>query len=799
MRYLKKIKDFVSAYISLSNDNDLLKYENQLLLYCSVPVMLMTACANLLLVTIFDSSIIHLALVNSLMMLGFAFLLLTIEKLLKNENKKTIFYISIYTLSLIILVVRFYSYVGPTVWTIAFTAVLISMSRNNKLMMKVISATILILGVYVSVADLNFNNGILYRISQFVAFAILFIIGSTIQYISSQRYHKIKEHLSQTELLSKITFEFISINSKNFDNKIDKMLKLSGQHCNVDRTLFFQLSKDQKKIICTHEWCALGVKSRKMKTSLSVSDAPGMFEQIRNRNIIVVSSLEQLPLEATRLKEILFSMNVKSFVTIPVVIKDEIGGFLIFESIQDSRNWSEENKKMLSVMANSLGDAISRVESEKVIKHMAFYDPLTDLPNRALFHERLEKTIAHAQQHEKQIFVMYIDLDSFKIVNDTLGHQAGDTLLVQVARKLSACLGEGEFVARFGGDEFVVLIPDVNHEDGIQNSAEKIMASFNESYTINNHEFFVTASAGIAVYPFDGDDANMLIKNADMAMYSSKEQGNNLFTFCSPVMKEDLQKKVQITNLLYRAQEKNELILYYQPQVSVQNREIIGLEALLRWQNPEHGMIPPSVFIPLAEQTGLIHSIGQWVLETACRQNKSWQDMNLQPVRMAVNLSVEQFRNPNLVEIVSKALSSTGLSPEYLELEITESVAIRETNYIKHILTQLKNLGVTISIDDFGTEYSSLARLKQLPIDRIKMAMQFVHGIANSDKDEAIAKVIINLAKNLGLKVIAEGVETNIQLDFLVGSICDEVQGYYFYKPMPAAEIQCILENTSLQ
>jgi EAL domain-containing protein (putative c-di-GMP-specific phosphodiesterase class I) len=279
-----------------------------------------------------------------------------------------------------------------------------------------------------------------------------------------------------------------------------------------------------------------------------------------------------------------------------------------------------------------------------------------------------------------------------------------------------------------------------------------------------------------------------------MAMYKAKELGKNQVAFCTPEMKDDIEKKVMMTNLLYRAQQRNEFVLYYQPLIHVDTEEIIGVEALLRWDNPELGLISPSEFIPLAEQTGLINPIGRWVLKEACRQLKQWQDDGLTPVRVAVNLSVEQFHNPNLIAHIREALEETGLDPSYLELEITESVAIRETNYISKVLQEIKDLGVSISIDDFGTEYSSLSRIKQLPIDRIKMAMQFVHGIPLSTKDEAIAKIIINLGGSLGLKVIAEGVETDCQFDFLKNRVCDEVQGYYFYRPMPAADIERLLQ-----
>lgn len=296
---------------------------------------------------------------------------------------------------------------------------------------------------------------------------------------------------------------------------------------------------------------------------------------------------------------------------------------------------------------------------------------------------------------------------------------------------------------------------------------------------VKDQELFITASLGIAIYPVDGDSTDELIKNADLAMYNSKQKGKNQYALCTSDMKEDVLKKMKLTNSLYRALERNELVLYYQPQVSVLTKEIVGLEALIRWNNPELGLIPPNIFIPLAEQSGLINPIGQWVLETACKQNKVWQNMGLPNLRMAVNLSVEQFRDQELVSIIERILNETGMKSKHLELEVTESIAIEGKEHIINVLHKLKALGATISIDDFGTEYSSLSRLKTLPVDRIKIDMQFVQGISEGNKDEAIAKTIIQLAKNLELNVIAEGVETEVQFEFFNKYMCDEIQGYF--------------------
>lgn len=333
----------------------------------------------------------------------------------------------------------------------------------------------------------------------------------------------------------------------------------------------------------------------------------------------------------------------------------------------------------------------------------------------------------------------------------------------------------------------------IHKEEDIHKVAQTIMGIFDEPFNVQSHEFFVTASAGVAIYPNDGEDGASLIKHADIALYKAKEDGKNQYLICSEIMKNEVAEQIKLTNQLYRALDRGEFVLYYQPQINIQTEELIGVEALIRWQHPEMGMVSPAAFIPLAEQTGLITTIGEWVLKTACAQNKAWQLKGLKPVQVAVNLSVQQFRTSDLVQVVKSTLAKTGLSPEHLELEITESIAIKESAAIISILNELKAIGLSIAIDDFGTEYSSLSRVKQLPIDRIKMAMQFVRGIGKNQKDEAIANVIIRLAKNLNVKIIAEGVETRDQLEFLKSEACDEVQGYYYYKPMVADEIEKLL------
>ena len=434
-----------------------------------------------------------------------------------------------------------------------------------------------------------------------------------------------------------------------------------------------------------------------------------------------------------------------------------------------------------------------RKRIQKEIEHLAYYDHLTGLPNRLMLLNRLNLAIDLAKRIEKPIGILFMDLDGFKVVNDTMGHVQGDELLKAVASRLHKLVRKSDTVARMGGDEFIIMAQNLGRADKIERIAEKIFEVFKKPFLLNNQEVYMTASIGISLFPADGESGEMLIKNADLAMYDAKEKGKNQCAFCTSIMKELVAENMMLSNGLYRAMERNELEVYYQPQISFLSGKIVGLEALLRWNHPDLGVVSPEKFIHLAEQTGLIIPIGAWVLRQVCQQNKTWQDAGLPLIRIAVNLSIVQFQNPEIVNEIQGILAEADLPPQYLELEITESIAMRDTSFIIKVLSAFKKIGVYLSIDDFGTEFSSLKCLKLLPIDRIKIPMPFIQGINRDEKDEAITKAIIVLAKNMGMDIIAEGVETVQQQAFLSQQQCDVMQGYYYYKPMPEKEIEKIL------
>jgi diguanylate cyclase (GGDEF)-like protein/PAS domain S-box-containing protein len=427
-------------------------------------------------------------------------------------------------------------------------------------------------------------------------------------------------------------------------------------------------------------------------------------------------------------------------------------------------------------------------ESQEKLDYLAHHDPLTSLPNRLLFNDRLLHAIGRATRVGQQLAVMFIDLDRFKNVNDTLGHHVGDELLKQVAGALGQRLREGDTLARLGGDEFIVLLENVDGSYGAGQVAAKMMALFEQPFLVAEHELFVTGSIGISLFPADGQDANLLVRNADVAMYQAKSRGRNGYQFYSPDMDGEGVERLRMEALLRRAIERSEIFLHYQPQVDIGSGQLIGVEALVRWHNPELGLVSPVRFIPMAEDTGFINQIGEWVLFEACRQMRRWDEAGLAVPKMAVNLSVRQVERGAMTALVAQVLEETGLAPRRLQLEVTESV-IMNTGDALAFVHELHAIGVGLAIDDFGTGYSSLAYLKQLPVDVLKIDRSFIKDIAVDANDEAIAVAIIQLGKSMNLSVIAEGVENEEQAAFLLRHGCTRAQGYLYGRPVAPGEL----------
>ncbi len=714
-----------------------------------------------------------------------------------NKYKESIFVILV-SASVPLITLNYVNVASITVWAAPIIFLMLSVIFNKRNMMYWLGLTIILtqIIVWIKIPSATVQvNGVAYTI-RIVIICIILWLAFYVNRIYIRRLEENEEQIKYLKMTSQISADFVKVTESNLENKIKYLLEKSGTCFQVDRCSFYLFGADIQTMSLYHGWCKMGIEIPDNRVwERSQEHPPKLLQKILDNEIIHISDVELLPSDASDIKEELKQSKIKTLVAAPVMNKGKAVGFLSYKTMMDKKTWRKEQLNIIGILANLLADALIKVDAEKEISNLAYYDALTGLPNRLLFKNRLEHFIHLARRTETLIAVMFIDLDSFKGVNDSLGHEGGDELLLEVGARLYGCVRKHDTVARFGGDEFLIQITNISRIEDIRDVADKILRSLSKPVIVKGQEFFVTASMGIAVYPQDGEETDLLLTNADLAMYISKGKGKNQYTLCSPMIKDDVVKKMKLTNSLFRAQEHNELVLYYQPQVDVFSKEIIGMEALLRWNHSELGMVSPGQFIPLAEQTGLINPIGQWVLETACIQNKQWQSMGIGPMRIAVNLSIEQFRNPNLVRVIADTLNKTGLDPKYLELEITESIAVEEADYVIKILNELKKLGVTIAIDDFGTEYSSLSRLKALPVDRIKIAMPFIHGITkDNSKDKAIATVIIQLAKSLELKVIAEGVETEAQVEFLNQQLCDEIQGFYYYRPMPAEEIEILLK-----
>jgi diguanylate cyclase (GGDEF)-like protein len=452
------------------------------------------------------------------------------------------------------------------------------------------------------------------------------------------------------------------------------------------------------------------------------------------------------------------------------------------------------------LLIRSMQYSIERKRYQEQLEHQANYDVLTGLPNRNLLQDRLKRAV-FAQRNARPIAVVFIDLDHFKFINDSLGHTQGDKLLAIIAERLASIVREGDTVARLGGDEFVLVLNDQNKEDVIFRAMQRVLNKVSEPMTIDGQELYITCSAGVSLYPADAPDVETLLKNADVAMYRAKEHGRNNFQFYTPEMNDLANERLALEHSLRRALERNELLLHYQPKVNLETGMIVGAEALLRWQHPEWGLIAPERFIPIAEETGLIVQIGAWVIRTACNQARLWQDAGLPPVVMSVNLSARQFRQESFVKVVTQILHETGLKPEQLEMELTESMLMHNANAAISILAGLKSIGVRLSLDDFGTGYSSLSYLSRLPIDTLKIDRSFVQHIGDQDECDngILAQAIISLGHSLNLTVIAEGVETGEQLKFLKAHQCDEVQGFYFCKPTVAGEFAKMLAESLVE
>lgn len=519
------------------------------------------------------------------------------------------------------------------------------------------------------------------------------------------------------------------------------------------------------------------------------------LKAFREERIIICNNIATDPVMKC-MRDQALNRGFQAMAVFPIKVTGQmIGMFALYA--HEVGFFDEDELKLLSEMAGDIGYALENIEKGHQLSYLASHDGLTGLPNRSLLQDRMSQAIGHADRSEQMLAILFIDLDRFKNINDSLGHNIGDTVLKATAGRLIDCVREVDTIARLGGDEFVVMLTSIDRREDIIAVAHKALEAIAKPFNIDGYELFFTASIGISIYPKDGEDEQTLLKNADTAMYRAKEGGKNRFELYTDVMNAAAMRRLQLESQLQQALERNEFVLHYQPQADLQTGQIIGVEVLVRWLHPTMGLIPPNEFIPITEETGLILPIGEWILETACRQAMDWQADGLPPLRIAVNLSARQFSKHDLADIVRRIMKKTGFDPALLELELTESIFMQGTEEVITTLKDLRKLGIRLSVDDFGTGYSSLSYLQRFPVTAVKIDQSFVSGLTTDSDAAGLVRCIISMAHELRLNVIAEGVETEGQLAFLTHYLCDEVQGYYLSRPLPADECAMMLRQFS--
>ncbi len=584
----------------------------------------------------------------------------------------------------------------------------------------------------------------------------------------------------------------------NYEIGISQALAVLGEAAKADRAYLFQNhphpATGELAVSLRFEWTHSLIQSTHHYWQNQLYQGSGLdrWYTVLSNGQSISGLTQQFPAAE---QEFLTRDGIQSLLLVPLRLENECWGYLGLADCTFERHWSKHEESTLLTMAASIISTQQRQQVEEKIRYQALHDLLTGLPNRQLFNELLSKTLPNATRNGESLAVIFLDLDRFKGINDTLGHTLGDKLLQSVAQRLKDSLRGGDTIARWGGDEFTILLPRVNDIEEVTQVAHRILQALEDTFNLQGHELYVSASLGIALLDNNSPDAETLIQHADAALYYAKDKGRNNYQFYSVSLSAKNPELLTLEKSLRYALEREEFTVYYQPRVNIATGEITGMEALLRWQHPEMGLVAPTVFIPLAEESGLIVPIGEWVLRTACSQNKIWQDAGLPPMTIAVNLSLKQFRQPKLLETIATVLEETGLEPRFLELEITETTAIENLDFTRTILQNLRQMGVYISIDDFGIGHSSLSRLQLLPLHNLKIDKSFIQDLTVDVKVAHIIKAIVTLGQNLGLKLTAEGVEKEEELEFLKSINCEDVQGFLFYRPLSAKIATEILES----
>jgi diguanylate cyclase (GGDEF)-like protein len=580
------------------------------------------------------------------------------------------------------------------------------------------------------------------------------------------------------------------VSHENIADAFEKATEISSTTLDVERVSIWLHNEERTGIECSAMYISGGGHSS--GGMLSKADFPLYFAAIDTGRRLVIDDARTDPVTSELTESYLITNDIYSMLDVPIFYDRNIIGVLRHEHTENPRQWTANEQEFAALIASDISLSLEidkRKIIEKHLEHQAYHDSLTGLPNRALFLDRIEQEIRHASREDSNLAILFLDLDNFKQINDSLGHSAGDTVLVSIAEKLKKALREIDTIARLGGDEFIILLSDFKRVEDINDIALKLFDAVQQPLAVNNNELFVTASIGISVFPDDGRSAEILLRNADTAMYRAKEKGRNAYEFYTEDMTERAIEKVTMIANLNRALEQDEFEIYYQPQYDIQKERLIGLEALVRWQHPDLGFLTPDKFLPTAEECGLIVKLDRWVMRNCLQQMKIWKDKGLELGRLSLNLTMQQIDAPDFLDFLIGLMKDIGCAGESITFEITEGQLMKNPDKAIQLLERLSDLGIEISIDDFGTGYSSMAYLKRLPVDTLKIDREFIRDIPGIEDDSSIVKSMIGLASSMKMAVLAEGVETKEQYDFLKTEQCSLIQGDYLSRPLPVSEI----------
>lgn len=605
-----------------------------------------------------------------------------------------------------------------------------------------------------------------------------------------------RQRYTQSEKYQRALFQWAEIGYEDPQTAIRNAVEISAHTLDVERVSVWFLNSDLSALEC-RDLYTLSSSLHADGFRLGRHDYPHYFEAVVEGRMIAAEDAWNDPLTREFTEGYLKPLGIVSMLDMPIVQGGKVIGVVCHEQIGGKRMWRPEEKEFAIAVTNALALAFEidkRKQIETTLEYQAHHDGLTDLSNRSLFVDRLEHAIKKAKRRGNKLAVLFIDLDRFKEINDSFGHQMGDMVLVAVADRLRENLREIDTIARLGGDEFTLIIEDIDDQLKVNEIASKLVETLQHPMEIGGHQLYVTVSIGVSLYPLDGEDSQSLLRNADSAMYKAKEEGRNSFQYYSQELTERAFERVAMESSLRRAIANGEFVVYYQPQVDGTTDAIIGMEALVRWNHPQMGLVTPARFIPIAEETGLILAIDEWVMKSAMRQMAGWYAQGLEPGVLSLNLAMKQLWRETCVETIDAMLRESGCRSGWIELEVTEGEIMKNPEKAIAILGGLRDLGVQLAIDDFGTGYSSLSYLKRLPLDILKIDQSFVRGLPEHHEDAAIVRAIIALAQSLGMETIAEGVETKEQKDFLVANGCHLIQGYFYGQPVPAEEMEKMLE-----